>query len=368
MNTNNCSKLYTRYESRHKFGTSPFWMDYNTFENILECYSQPHRYFHTFNHITYLWDKIDRMTDVNECWKPILYVIALFHDVVYDPVQNNNEEQSVNYYKSVFTKRKFKNDKQSYDMVIDAIRATIGHKSKNSIIQRFLDADMSSLYTIENLMEMELQIFKEFQHASVEQFRKGRIQFLHSAYKKPMEESEKFAIDMRIQFWKDYKPRIGIFVGTFNKFHVGHMNILGKAEKRFDKVIVAAGINVNKKDSRFEIGDNLHKTLPFHQVILFDVLTPTLFEQIKKQNCEVSIIRGFRSDHDIPFEINLLRFMEDFNKDITVSYIACDREYDYISSSAVNSLIPFNPDPEVMKKYYPTKYDYFYKNRTQGIL
>ena len=42
--------------------------------------------------------------------------------------------------------------------------------------------------------------------------------------------------------------KIGIYPGSFNPFHKGHLNILEKAEKIFDKVILARGINPEKKN------------------------------------------------------------------------------------------------------------------------
>lgn len=351
-----CQELYTRYESKHEYSISPFWMEYETFEKIFNCYSQPHRFFHTINHITYLWDKIDGMNDVNECWKPILYVMALLHDVVYDPTKNDNEEQSVNYYKSVFSKRKFKDDKQNYDMVIDAIRATKDHlKSNNSIIQRFLDADMSSLYINKNLIETEMQIFKEFQYVTFRKFKDGRINFLKTAYKKPMEDSEKFAIDMRIQFWNEYKPRIGIMLGSFNRFHNGHLNILEKAEKMFDKVIVVCGSNPEKEPNPNILAD-VKSALPFHEVISWDKTAIELLNQYRHQfGITPTLIKGFRTDQDIPYEMNLYKYMQDQDKDFSVIYIPCDREFEHLSSSSLKAVAAFKVDTE---KYYPTKYQY----------
>jgi hypothetical protein len=44
---------------------------------------------------------------------------------------------------------------------------------------------------------------------------------------------------------RNWKPNIGIFPASFNPAHIGHLNILEKAEKIFDKVIIARGINHN---------------------------------------------------------------------------------------------------------------------------
>ena len=49
--------------------------------------------------------------------------------------------------------------------------------------------------------------------------------------------------------------RLGIYAGSFNPFHKGHYNILCKAEKIFDRVIIARGINPDKGPSEYDLAD-----------------------------------------------------------------------------------------------------------------
>ena len=66
-------------------------------DEIMECWSQPHRYWHTPNHLN------DIVLGIKELYKDnkidereynILIVAAIFHDIVYDPKRNDNEEKS----------------------------------------------------------------------------------------------------------------------------------------------------------------------------------------------------------------------------------------------------------------------------------
>ena len=61
----------------------------------------------------------------------------------------------------------------------------------------------------------------------------------------------KYDIDM-IDILETWRPKIGLYAGSFNPFHKGHLNIIMKAEEIFDKVIIARGINPTKKNEIFE--------------------------------------------------------------------------------------------------------------------
>jgi len=62
-----------------------------------EAYAQPHRHFHTMEHVYSIADQINSPDTqmFTECVRTAMYWAALFHDVVYDPRRNDNEEASV---------------------------------------------------------------------------------------------------------------------------------------------------------------------------------------------------------------------------------------------------------------------------------
>jgi pantetheine-phosphate adenylyltransferase len=111
---------------------------------------------------------------------------------------------------------------------------------------------------------------------------------------------------------------------------------LHKAEKIFDKVIIAMGANREKsKNLSDELFDDLKKQLPNHQVEKYEgVLT----EFINSFDYRVTVIRGLRNGSDLEYEFNLLRVLEDLNSEIDIVYIPCDRRYAHVSSSVVRQL------------------------------
>jgi pantetheine-phosphate adenylyltransferase len=152
---------------------------------------------------------------------------------------------------------------------------------------------------------------------------------------------------------------IAIYPGSFNPAHVGHLNILEKAERIFGKgnVITAIGINpdkVNTNDKTYLFEqDNKAKTISQkinRNVITYSKFLHELIEDYEKEGYNVVIIRGLRNGVDLDYEVNQMRFINDFKKDINVIYITCDQEFEHISSSAIRKIEQFG-GPDMIKKY-----------------
>jgi pantetheine-phosphate adenylyltransferase len=136
---------------------------------------------------------------------------------------------------------------------------------------------------------------------------------------------------------------IGIYPGSFNPFHKGHYNILLKAEKIFDKVIIARGINTEKPPSEWKIPRIVSDRA---DVILYDGLLTDCVEDVIKQNkgVKVTVIRGLRNSVDLQYEMNQYRYFQDLMPNMQMVSIFCDKEFEHISSSGIRTLQPFGYD------------------------
>jgi pantetheine-phosphate adenylyltransferase len=139
---------------------------------------------------------------------------------------------------------------------------------------------------------------------------------------------------------------LAIYAGSFNPFTIGHLNIVEKAERVFDKgnVLIAIGVNPEKSNS----GGDLLRSLEISEKIgrNVEVYTTFLHEFIEKKESEgykVVLIRGLRNGDDLAYEDNQLKFINDFKKDIDVVFFRCDEQFKHISSSAVRNLQSFRP-------------------------
>ena len=141
-----------------------------------------------------------------------------------------------------------------------------------------------------------------------------------------------------------------IYPGTFDPITYGHIDVIKKALKIVDQVIVAISDGNNKNylfstDERIEIVKRaLFSDLKLKQnkikVISFNVLTTTLC----KQNKSSIILRGLRAVSDFEYEFQLAGMNRKLNKNIETIFLMSDVENQIISSKFVKEIIELGGD------------------------
>jgi pantetheine-phosphate adenylyltransferase len=123
------------------------------------------------------------------------------------------------------------------------------------------------------------------------------------------------------------------------------LNILQKAEKIFDKVIILNGINPEKNPEydATKSHEYIHPLNKTENLIINReawYFSGMLIDEIKyhSQYANVSVLRGLRSGKDLDYEVNQLRFLEQMYPDIKEVFIMSDKEYEHISSSAIRNI------------------------------
>tara|TARA_X000000368_G_C22612070_1_gene528404 strand:- start:17 stop:511 length:495 start_codon:yes stop_codon:yes gene_type:complete len=135
-----------------------------------------------------------------------------------------------------------------------------------------------------------------------------------------------------------------IYPGTFDPITYGHIDLIKKSLKIFDKIVVAAAENINKDylfsiDERVDIiKDSLFKDLKLSRkkilVIPFNNLTINL---CKKYKANV-IIRGLRAVSDFEYEFQLAGMNKKLNEKIETIFMMSDLENQIISSKFVKEI------------------------------
>lgn len=139
---------------------------------------------------------------------------------------------------------------------------------------------------------------------------------------------------------------IAIYAGSFNPFHIGHLNIVEKAERVFGKgnVLIAMGVNPEKAKSEDLLSRSIEIARKTGRPV--EVYTTFLHELVEKKESEgykVVLVRGLRNGDDLAYEDNQLKFINDFKKNIDVVFFRCDEQFAHISSSAIRNLQSFRP-------------------------
>ncbi len=290
---------------------------------VLNCYRESHRYYHTTEH---LLDVISQLF-ILENFDDELFLAAVYHDAVYDPKAADNEEQSALLFlehakKTSLTETQKKNIQQ---FILD----TKSHKASSDKSQLLITADLNILnQPFDKLLEYEKQIFKEFQFVDYKIYQPKRLEVLNILNKNGN-------LNSLIDFVKQRKPLIGVFCGSFNPFHKGHYNVLQKAEKIFDKVIIAFGKNPEKNERTWPVPHLIQN----HQMEEYSGL---LTDFVDSLGYDVVVVRGLRNSTDFQYEQNQYRYIQELMPNIKIINIFCDKEFEHISSSGIRTLEKFN--------------------------
>ena len=144
--------------------------------------------------------------------------------------------------------------------------------------------------------------------------------------------------------------KIAIYPGTFDPITFGHIDVIKKSLKLFDKIVVGVSDESNKNylfssDERIEIVNKaLFKDLKFNRkkikVVSFGSLTTDL---CKKFNSNI-ILRGLRAVSDFEYEFQLAGMNRKLNQNIETIFLMSDVDNQIISSRFVKDIVKLNGD------------------------
>lgn len=157
-------------------------------------------------------------------------------------------------------------------------------------------------------------------------------------------------------------PNTAIYPGTFDPLTNGHVDIVERGLKIFDKVIVSI-LNNKKKTPLFSVEERIDlirdslKHLPRVEVASFDGL---IVDFAIKCNAK-AILRGMRAVSDFENEFQMAMFNRRLNRDIQTVFLMTGMRWIFISSTGVKELASFGGDikglvPAVVEKRLKEKY------------
>lgn len=133
--------------------------------------------------------------------------------------------------------------------------------------------------------------------------------------------------------------KIAVYPGSFDPITNGHLDIIKRASKLFDKVIVLLAINPEKK-CRFSKEDRLNMLVdvikPFKNVEV-DSYNGLTIEYARKHGATV-LIRGLRVVSDFEYEWAYSAANEYIDREIEMVFLMSHKELSFISSSAIDEL------------------------------
>lgn len=136
--------------------------------------------------------------------------------------------------------------------------------------------------------------------------------------------------------------KIAICPGSFDPITTGHLNIIDRGLKIFDKLIVAIAINVTKNpiftpQERLEMLKEIFKDSKQVEVDAFEGL---LVEYAKKRGVK-TILRGIRNMSDYEYESQLVLANKTLDPGLEFIYMMTEGQYAHLSSSIIKEVITF---------------------------
>lgn len=136
-----------------------------------------------------------------------------------------------------------------------------------------------------------------------------------------------------------------IYPGTFDPITNGHLDLICRASKLFDHVIVAAATSLGKKplfslEERVEMISEVVREFDNVSVIGFDTL---LVDCAKRHHASV-IIRGLRAVSDFEYEFQLAGMNRRLSPEIETVFLTPAEQYEFISSSMIREIAQLKGD------------------------
>lgn len=141
--------------------------------------------------------------------------------------------------------------------------------------------------------------------------------------------------------------RVAVYPGSFDPITNGHLNIIKRASKLYDKLIVGVLDNINKKPlfsaaERKAMIDEEIKDLPN---VRCDVFSGLLVD-FAKQNGASVIVKGLRTVADFEYEFQMALLNKALNPEYETMFMMTDSKYSYISSSMVKEVAKYKGELE----------------------
>ena len=136
-----------------------------------------------------------------------------------------------------------------------------------------------------------------------------------------------------------------IYPGSFDPITNGHIDVIKRASRIFDQVIIAVSQNINKKSflsekEKIEAINLSLEGLKNVEIIAFDSL---LVDFAKANNVQI-ILRGLRAVSDFEYEFQLAGMNKHLDKNIETFFLTPSEEFSNISSSLVREILMLGGD------------------------
>jgi len=135
------------------------------------------------------------------------------------------------------------------------------------------------------------------------------------------------------------RKRVAVYPGSFDPLTNGHVDIILRGARLFDRIIVALLENADKSPM-FTVGERLEiakKVFAPHPNVDVDTFDGLLVDYVRLQGANV-IVRGLRAISDFEFELQMALMNRRLNPDVETVFMMPAEQYTYVSSRLVKEV------------------------------
>lgn len=149
--------------------------------------------------------------------------------------------------------------------------------------------------------------------------------------------------------------KIAVYPGTFDPITFGHIDIIKRASKIFDKLIVAV-VDNSKEEFLFTTGERkafVKEGVKDIDNVLVKSFNTLLTDYVKKINTNI-VIRGLRAVSDFEYEFQMALMNRVLNSEVETIFMMPSEQFTFLSSSIVREIAAYGGDvkglvPEIVR-------------------
>ena len=146
-------------------------------------------------------------------------------------------------------------------------------------------------------------------------------------------------------------PRVAVYTGTFDPIHLGHLDVIQRGSRLFDRLIVGVGVNPDKAtmftlDERVAHIREVTADLGNVEVLAFPGLAVRFVRELGAR----IMIRGLRTLSDMEYEFTMSLMNLNLDPEIETVFLMAKEEFSHVSSSLLRQIATLGGD---LTKFLP---------------
>ncbi|WP_442506860.1 pantetheine-phosphate adenylyltransferase [Novipirellula sp. SH528] len=150
------------------------------------------------------------------------------------------------------------------------------------------------------------------------------------------------------------QPHTAVYTGSFDPVTLGHLHVIERASRLFDKLIIGIGVNSDKKplfepQERVALLENVTENFPN---VCVEVFSGLAVDFVRSVDANI-MVRGIRPLTDTAGEFTMMMANHQLDPGIETVFLMADERFAHISSSLLKQIASLSDDDEQLAKFVP---------------